>query len=135
MRKQLLAQIASRRKQDVPAGVEGRDEDLNALLNTQIDDLERRIEGVIAQDVNSGIRAKLPQSIPGIGAVSAAMLIAEMLELGRMTAGETAAMTGLAPVSHDSGTLRGKRAIAGGLRAYAICCSKSHLPPLITTRC
>ena len=30
---------------------------------------------------------------------------------------EAAALTGLAPVAHDSGTLRGKRAIAGGRRA------------------
>lgn len=117
MRKRLLAQIAARRKQDVPAGVEGMDEDLKALLDTQVDDLERRIESVIAQDVNSAAREKLLRSIPGIGPVSAAMLIAEMPELGRMTAGEAAAMTGLAPVPHDSGTMRGKRAIAGGRRA------------------
>lgn len=34
-----------------------------------------------------------------------------------MTAGEAAAMAGLAPVPHDSGAMRGKRAIAGGRRA------------------
>jgi transposase len=45
------------------------------------------------------------------------MLIAEMPELGRMTAAEAAAMTGLAPVPHDSGAMRGRRAIAGGRRA------------------
>ena len=45
------------------------------------------------------------------------MLIAEMLELGRMTSGEAAAMAGLVAVRHDSGTMRGRRAIAGGRRA------------------
>ncbi|WP_410254084.1 transposase [Paracoccus aminovorans] len=45
------------------------------------------------------------------------MLIAELPELGRMTSGEAAAMTGLALIPHDSGTRRGKRAIAGGRRA------------------
>ena len=34
-----------------------------------------------------------------------------------MTSGEAAAMAGLAPVPHDSGTMRGRRAIAGGRRA------------------
>ncbi len=34
-----------------------------------------------------------------------------------MTAGEAAAMTGLAPVPHDSGAMRGRRAIAGGRRS------------------
>ncbi|WP_417808776.1 transposase [Thioclava sp.] len=62
-------------------------------------------------------RTALLRSIPGIGPVSAAMLIAELPELGRMTAGEAAAMTGLAPVPHDSGAMRGRRAIAGGRRS------------------
>jgi len=53
--------------------------------------------------------------------VSAAMLIAEMPELGKMTSGEAAAMTGLAPVPYDSGTMRGKRMIAGGRRALSGC--------------
>ncbi|MBM7329505.1 transposase [Agrobacterium sp. S2] len=45
------------------------------------------------------------------------MLIAEMPELGKMTSGEAGATTGLAPVPYDSGTMRGKRMIAGGRRA------------------
>jgi len=44
------------------------------------------------------------------------MLIAEMPEIGTITGEEAAALTGLAPVAHDSGTLRGNRAIAGGRR-------------------
>lgn len=116
MRKRLSAQIAARGKQDVPASVEGMDKDLRALLDTQIGDLERRIETVNAQDESCAAKTRLLRSIPGIGPVSAAMLIAEMPELGRMTAGEAAAMTGLAPVPHDSGTMRGRRAIAGGRR-------------------
>ncbi len=87
------------------------------MLDTQVGDLERRIESVIAQEEISAAKARLLRSIPGIGPVSAAMLIAEMPELGRMTAGEVAAMTGLAPVPHDCGTMRGRRAIAGGRRA------------------
>ena len=117
MRKRLLAQIAARRKQAIPADVESMDDDLRTMLDAQIGDLERRIESVIAQEERSATKAKLLRSIPGIGPVSAAMLIAEMPELGRMTAGEAAAMTGLAPVPHDSGKMRGRRAIAGGRRA------------------
>ncbi|WP_225972950.1 IS110 family transposase [Paracoccus jeotgali] len=48
---------------------------------------------------------------------AAAMLTAELPELGRMTSGEAAAMTGLAPVPHDSGAMRGRRTIAGGRRS------------------
>jgi transposase len=39
MRKRLSAQIAAREKQDVSASVEGMDEDLKALIDTQIGDL------------------------------------------------------------------------------------------------
>jgi transposase len=47
-------------------------------------------------------------------------LIAEVLEIGTITGEEAAALTGLAPVAHDSGTLSSGedyRAIAGGRRA------------------
>jgi len=66
------------------------------------------------------------------------MLIAEMPELGRMTSGEAAAMTGLAPIPHHSGAMRGKRAIAGGRRALghvlfqAALAEASHNPVLKT---
>lgn len=92
------------------------DDELKEVLDTQIDDIARRIEYVIAQVEALAATAKLLRSIPGIGPVSAAMLIAELPELGRMTSGEAAAMTGLAPVPHDSGALRGRRTIAGGRR-------------------
>ena len=101
----------------IPADVEGMDADLRTMLDTQVGDLERRIKSVIAQEETSAAKARLLRSIPGIGPVSAAMLIAEMPELGRMTSGEAAAMTGLAPVPHDSGAMRGRRAIAGGRRS------------------
>ena len=117
MRKRLSAQIAARRKQGISADVEGMDADLHAMLDKQVGDLERRIECVIGQEESSAAKARLLRSIPGIGPVSAAMLIAEMPELGRMTAGEVASMAGLAPVPNESGTMRGRRAIAGGRRA------------------
>ena len=117
MRKRLNAQISARNKQAVSADVEVMDNDLQDVLDTQIDAIERRIENVIARVEPLAAKAKLLRSIPGIGPVSAAMLIAELPELGRMTSGEAAAMTGLAPVPHDSGAMRGRRTIAGGRRS------------------
>jgi transposase len=107
----------ARWKQDISVDVEGMDADLRTMLDTQVGDLERRIESVIAQEETSAAKARLLRSIPGIGPVSAAMLIAEMPELGRITSGEAAAMTGLAPVPHDRGAMRGRRTIAGGRRS------------------
>ncbi|RJK93284.1 IS110 family transposase [Paracoccus aestuarii] len=117
MRKRLAAQMSARRKQGIPAGIEDLDDALKAMLDAQISELEQRIERALASEQTSATKAGLLRSIPGIGPVSAAMLVAEMPELGRMTAGEAAAMAGLAPVPHDSGVMRGRRAIAGGRRA------------------
>lgn len=117
MRKRLKAQISAREKQGVSADVKTMDDALKDVLDTQIDAIERRIENVIAHVEPLATKATLLRSIPGIGPVSAAMLIAELPELGRMTSGEAAAMTGLAPVPHDSGTMRGRRTIAGGRRS------------------
>ncbi len=93
------------------------DDDLKDVLDTRVDDIERRIENVIARVKPLALRAGLLRSIPGIGPVCAAMLIAGLPEPGRMTSGEAAAMTGLAPIPHDSGAMRGRRAIAGGRRS------------------
>jgi len=114
MRKRLMLQVAARKKQGILADVEDLDHALKAVLETQISDVEQRIERALASEETSATKAGLLRSIPGIGPVSAAMLVAEMPELGRMTAGEAAAMAGLAPVPHDSGAMRGRRAIAGG---------------------
>jgi transposase len=117
MRKRLKAQIGARKKQGVLAGIETMDDDLRNVLDAQISSIEHRIENIIAQAATLAAKANLLRSIPGIGPVSVAMLIAELPELGRMTSGEAAAMTGLAPVPHDSGAMRGRRAIAGGRRS------------------
>lgn len=117
MRKRLMAQISAREKQGVVADVGDMDIALKTMLDDQIGALVRRIENAIAQEECLAAKARLLRSIPGVGPVSAAMLIAEMPELGRMTAGQAAAMTGLAPVPHDSGTMRGRRMIVGGRRA------------------
>jgi transposase len=67
------------------------------------------------------------------------MLITELPELGRMTSGEVAAVNGLAPVPHDSGTMRARRTIAGGRRslrhvlfqaALAAACHNPVLKPI-----
>ncbi|WP_242012159.1 hypothetical protein [Acetobacter oeni] len=50
------------------------------------------------------------------------MLLAEMPELGRMTATEAAAMAGLAPMARDSDAMRGKRVISGGEDLSATAC-------------
>ena len=47
---------------------------------------------------------------------AACTLIANMRELGSLSRHQAAALIGVAPLNHDSGTRRGHRAIAGGRR-------------------
>jgi len=53
-------------------------------------------------------------SVPGIGLLTAAIIVAEVPELGKAALPQLAALTGLAPWNRDSGNFRGKRHIKGG---------------------
>lgn len=132
MRKRLWAQIGARKKQSVAAEFVEMDNALVELLVTQIEEFERRIEKAIAEKDGLAAKARLLQSISGIGPVFITMLIVEMPGLLRRTAGQAAAMTGLAPVPNESGAMRGKRMLVRGRRTLrhvlfqaALAC---HLP-------
>jgi transposase len=75
-------------------------------------ELQRQIEAQHAE------LAALLRSVKGVGDTTLSTLIAEVPELGKLNRREISALIGLAPMNHDSGTMRGKRAIAGG-RAVA----------------
>ena len=59
-------------------------------------------------------REDLLSSVPGVGPVLCATLIAGLPELGRLNRREIAALVGVAPYPHDSGTMRGRRTVWGG---------------------
>jgi len=117
LRKRLLAQLRAHQKLGTAAMFEDIDADLPHRIDSMIKELEDRITKAIASDDRLSEAAGILRSIPGIGPVASTMLIAEMPEIGTINGEQAAALTGLAPVAHDSGTLRGKRAIAGGRRA------------------
>jgi transposase len=83
--------------------------------------LQKRL-GSLDDDLQEAIKASpvwrvqdaLYQSTPGIGAVTALTLIAELPELGTLNRKQIAALVGLAPLNRDSGTWRGKRMVWGG---------------------
>ena len=81
----------------------------------------RRIDSEIAKLVKSDDQWKgkyeLLQSTPGVGAVTATTLIAEVPELGQLNRQKIAALVGVAPYNRDSGQFRGRRTIYGGRRA------------------
>lgn len=83
-------------------------------LSAAIARLEAEIAAWIADSQRLRRQARLLASAPGVGAVSAQILLALMPELGRARPRPLAAIAGLAPFNHDSGLLKGQRCISGG---------------------
>jgi transposase len=80
----------------------------------ELKDLDGRIAELTRSDPELRRRMNLLVTVPGVGAVTAAGLLADLPELGAMNRGQAAKLVGLAPLNRDSGTLRGKRMIGGG---------------------
>ena len=83
---------------------------LKAQLEQIDDDIDTAVRGTPAWREAEDLLI----SVPGIGPRIARTLIAELPELGRLGRREIASLTGVAPFNRDSGTLRGRRTIAGG---------------------
>jgi len=60
--------------------------------------------------------AEIIESVPGLGEITSAGLIAAMPELGQVNNKVAAALLGVAPYDDDSGKRRGERQIKGGRR-------------------
>jgi transposase len=76
--------------------------------------LEKEIQNVIASNPDLKSKCEILISIPGIGNTTAAILLADLAELGQVNAKEIAALAGVAPLNWDSGTKNGNRMIRGG---------------------
>lgn len=83
-------------------------------LEAQILRLDQRIAQVVAADPQLARKDELLQSVKGVGPVFSHTLLAFMPELGRLDRHEAASLMGVAPFDHDSGKLKGQRAIWGG---------------------
>jgi transposase len=92
------------------------------LLQSELSELEKDIDGTIRKSPAWQADADLLASVPGIGPATLRTLIAELPELGRLDRRRIAApcslpgagLVGVAPINRDSGTLRGRRTIGGG---------------------
>lgn len=93
---------------------------LLATLDRQIAQCDQLIAEQLAADAQLSARAARLQQVPGVGAVTAAVLLAHLPELGSLADGQAAALAGLAPYDRDSGPRSGQRRICGG-RATVRC--------------
>jgi transposase len=100
-------------------------------IEAQIKDIDREHTALVAKQKSLKARFDILLSIPGLGAVSAITMLIDMPELGSLEARQTASLAGLAPITRQSGTWRGKSFIQGGRaeRRHAL-----SMPALVAIR-
>lgn len=98
-----------------------KDVRLRSMVLSDIADLRRRRLAELARIVAAlrahedlARRLDLIISVPGIGERTAVAIVIRMPEIGQVSREQAAALAGLAPFNHDSGTHKGQRRIAGG---------------------
>jgi transposase len=87
-----------------------------AQLGLAIAQADRAIDALLADSPALAQAEKRIRSVPGVGRVTAVILLALMPELGSRSPKQLAALAGVAPFNVDSGDKRGQRRIRGGRR-------------------
>ena len=83
-------------------------------LRADVKEIEREMRAIVDSDPAKKALFACLTALKGVGLVLACTLIANMRELGTLSRHQAAALIGVAPFNHDSGKMRGHRAIAGG---------------------
>jgi transposase len=104
----------------------------------RIDQITRQLK-VLQKDINARVkdcpnRARantILRSIPGIGEVAAATILIEMPEIGTLHKKGAASLTGLAPMTRQSGKWSGKATIQGGRKQLR---DALYMPALVAAK-
>jgi transposase len=83
-------------------------------LEAEIRGIEKIIESLVESDDEWRNKAQLIESVPGLGSITAATVMADVPEIGKLNRQQISALIGLAPYNRDSGAMKGKRSISGG---------------------
>jgi transposase len=100
-------------------------------VEKQIAEIEAEIASLIQSDDTLAQSMKILLSIPGIGAVCASTILIEMPEIGTMDRKQVASLTGVAPMTRESGQWRGKSFIQGGRKVVR---DALYMPALVAMR-
>lgn len=83
-------------------------------LRKEVKQLDKEIAEGIHSHPEWSMRVEILRSVPGVGPVLSAAIIAGLPELGQADRRQIAALVGVAPLNRDSGTFRGRRCVWGG---------------------
>ena len=106
-------------------------------IRAHISYLRKRLKH-LDRDIDSAVRGsdlwqqknELLNSVPGVGPVLRASLLAWLPELGTLNRQEAAALVGVAPFNRDSGLMHGRRTVTGGrapLRRVLYCATSAAI--------
>lgn len=126
-----LAQLVTRRRQlvELRTSEKNRRETITSkpvkksvqhvidVLTKEITRIDKQLLAAVESDDDWNQTAEIVSSVPGVGPVVSATLVAELPELGQLNRQEISALVGLAPYNRDSGKWSGKRSIWGGRKS------------------
>jgi transposase len=112
----LQIKLQNRGEHAVPEPVQKMHARLLKKIALEVARLEAAIGALIKATPHFAELAEIIESVPGLGEITSAGLIAAMPELGQVDNKIAAALLGTAPYDDDSGRRRGERHIKGGRR-------------------
>ena len=89
-------------------------EKLLAGIAVHIAELDAKLREALRATPEDAAKAALVRTVPGVGPVTAATLVGELPELGKLDRRRLSALIGVAPMNRDSGRMHGKRVTQGG---------------------
>lgn len=102
-----------------------------AQIERQLKALDAEIEARIQAAPDLRRRVDILKSMPGISSITALAILVEMPEIGQLGTKQVASLAGLAPMSRQSGSWRGKASIRGGRATLR---QALYMPALVATR-
>lgn len=85
-----------------------------AWLNRELKDVDKDTNNHLRSNAEWDKKVELLDEVQGIGNTTIATLVGRLPELGQLNRKQIAALTGIAPLSRDSGEHRGSRTCYGG---------------------
>jgi transposase len=102
-----------------------------AWLKLDLEKLNQALRREIEANPTWADTERILRSVKGVGPVTSSTLVTDLPELGRLSSRKICKLVGTAPMAHDSGQFKGKRAIRGGRKTVR---SALYMAALVATR-
>lgn len=112
--KRMIVQEKNRAQAPGQEALQASFKEVIAFLNGQLETIDNQLKKMVKNDRQLKERFDVLQTVPGIGHVTATMLLVMLPELGKTNRRSIASLAGLAPHPNESGQRTGYRRTRGG---------------------